>query len=734
MKRITALSTLLLVSMSASAHARATFDSNVNGLTLPKDSAALRTYDFEAPASLVGLEFASWDASNQLLTFQRTPIAAASDVANLLTAGGDDAVEGGHALRLGAGGKGLLIADPALFAQVKDTRFEVTFWARVDGASVQLYVLYGKDATNVGLEGLAYVRGVRTGRETSDGWAEFVAGPLDGTAWDVPPVGIAVVPTPHADTNDSFLLDALEVRTVGGSPVAPTACTQENVDQICGAEGDCIYGHCISSAFTWGQLPSLKQRTDITERWIQWGTRLMGDRNASARGLTTLLPQARALAVSAQSSRQFFGGMNYLVNELRNNHTSFGSPSNHTNFTPQVSYGSSSSLGACFGVVEKDIADGGLGFAVFRATEHPLTGTPLTRGDLLVAIDGRDPKAWLDEVWPRFATTMPDDPESDWATAATQLSRLIAMRASTVTLARCASASTCTPDSRTTFDIDIANAVHDAVVGAVPAGTSPSFSCSSRFTDSVAITGGGGGSEDPVYTATGPIGETRVQFDGFEGADTWKAAFTNIFSSKPATVLMDARMGHGGYLTAVQHLFDLVRGTSEPNGVMLFGRGTYDTADPSWLFTRLDNCIGSAPSDQWACLQGYAGGFFTSAATPPGADSRIAWLNSNDVSANDFMPRLLKGRSNFRIFAPHPTSGAFGAIVNTPALFTSWGGGSLQVQDSRFGANVTVAESVRWESGHGVAPDQVVVQRLSDAISGVDTIIQAATAWLASGP
>ena len=96
------------------------------------------------------------------------------------------------------------------------------------------------------------------------------------------------------------------------------------------------------------------------------------------------------------------------------------------------------------------------------------------------------------------------------------------------------------------------------------------------------------------------------------------------------------------------------------------------------------------------------------------------------------MPKLLKGRTNIKIFAPHPTSGAFGAVIGLPSLWTGWSGGSIQIQDTRFGANITEATSARWESGHGVEPDIVVAEKLSDAISGVDTILQTATDWLAS--
>ena len=88
--------------------------------------------------------------------------------------------------------------------------------------------------------------------------------------------------------------------------------------------------------------------------------------------------------------------------------------------------------------------------------------------------------------------------------------------------------------------------------------------------------------------------------------------------------------------------------------------------------------------DFWGCFQGKANGFFAQEASPPGSATRIAWLNTYDVSANDFMPKLLKGRTNVKIFAPHPTSGAFGSISSLPSPWTGWSGGSLQVQDARF--------------------------------------------------
>jgi hypothetical protein len=551
---------------------------------------------------------------------------------------------------------------------------------------------------------------------------------------------VLVLPSFYADPKDSFLLDALEITKLDGAPVTPNACTQDNVDQVCGAEGDCMFGHCISSTVTWGVLPAASHRNEVAERWIQFGTRFIGDRNAAQNGAKILAPGARELAKSAMSSRQFYGGLNRLVNLLRDNHTSFGSPANYSSFAPQVQGGTSSALGACFGVVEKDIMGGGIAFGVYRASTTPLTGVALKRGDIVTAIDGKDPKQWVDENWPKFATTLPNDPASDWGSSANDLARLVTTRASSITLARCAAANKCEGADRETITIDVSKVVYDAITNPAPqsGGGSRSFACSQRFSESVEGQSGGGWGEDKVKTNVGSAGETRVSFDGFVGQGGWEDSMSSVFDAKPERVLMDARMGHGGYYTTVEHLFHLLRGTDEPMGVVSIGRGTYDMTDPPWLFQRYGSCTEESGmslnggSDMWSCFAGNANGFFAKQADPPGKATKIAWLNTHDVSANDFMPRLLQGRTGFKIFAPHPTSGAFGAVVELPALVAGWSGGSLQIQDARFAKDLTTAETVRWESGHGVPPDVVVVQKLSDALNGKDTILEAASAWLAS--
>ncbi len=724
------LSGLLSVLACSEAHAASTFDEATAKLSLPKDAA--RTWDFETGAALVGASFAEWTVDGGAPSVSLAPLASAGDAEALLVAGDADHVEGNRALRL-SGRRGLVLSDAALFDGLAKGKMEVTLWARADGTTPQVSVIYDRDVESAigSRTPFASVRAVPTGRETSDGWAELSTGPIDASVWGVPARAILVMPSYYAVDKDAFVIDALDVRRVDGKPMEAKACTTQNVGAVCGDDGDCMFGRCVASTFTWGVLPEAAHRSEIAERWVHWSTRLMGDRNAAAIGLAKLTPDARALAKVSRSSREFFGGMNRLVNELRDNHTSFGSPANYSSFAPQVLYGTSSGLGACFGVVDKDIMGGGRGFAVFRATSGtPLTGKKLERGDVIVSIDGRDPKEWVDDVWHTSARTLPNDPTSDWGSAAVDLSTLITVRANTVTVARCASADACDADHREVFTLDVASKAYQAVV-ADAGGNGESFACSARFTDAVERLAQPGRGEDAVSTQTGAGGETRVQFDGFVGRGTWQSTMTSVFSARPAAVVMDARMGHGGYYQTVEHLFHLLRGTSDPMGVFSVGRGSYDEADPAWLLDQYRECTTSR-GDQWSCFVGNANGFFANVADPPGKETKIAWLNTYDVSANDFMPRLLKGRAGFRVFAPHATAGAFGAISSLPSLYPGWSGGSIQVQDARFAAGFDGVASARWESGHGVEPDEVVAEKLSDAISGVDTILTAATTWLAS--
>lgn len=731
--RLTLAATVLACAAPALA---ADFDATANGLALSED--ALRTMSFEdATATSEQLRVTTWQSAGGFLPVLVMGDSDAKAIEARQTARAD-ALEGRHGLRLGDGSHGVAFVDDGLFASLEKKRLEVTFWARVEGTSPAAFVAYDRDPKNFYRGGrdlpFASVRAIRTGRETSDGWAEYSTGTIDGSVWGARVVGVVIAPSMFSSSEGSFVLDAVEIHERAGRPVEATSCTMQTVEAACGPEGDCMYGRCVSSTVTWGPHLGAAHRAQIAARWNHLLTRVIGDRNSAAIAREIVTPVYRRLAESAASSRHFLGGLNRLVNLVRDNHTSFGSASNLSYFAPQVSQGSSSGLGACFGVVDKDLLGGGLGFAVFRAHSEPLSGVELRAGDLVVAIDGREPKEWLSDTWAHLATTHPNDPASDWSSLAADLSSLVTARARTVTLLRCGSDAACDEGNRQVFTVDIATRAYARVVGDLPerVGPSQAFACTPRFRSAVEVdpapntTG-----EDAIVSAPGVSGELRAQFDGFVGQQKWRASMRSVFAPENARVLVDARVGHGGYYDTVEFLFNLLRGTSEPMGVVSAGRGAYDAPDPPWILPAAKTCATGA-GDEWTCFRGSANGFFTTQASPAAASTRVAWVNSIDVSANDFMPRLIKGRSNVRIFSPHPTSGAFGAVSSLPSFVPGMNGASIQIQDARFADSLDGIDGARWESGHGVAPDVVVVQKLSDTLRGVDTLLVAATDWLVS--
>lgn len=717
---------LALLGHAPSAHA-SSFDARTGAVAL--SSTALRAVSLDDAASLkpLGARAAKWSNS----AFELVYSDPAPDVlATMFARGEADAIEGAGALRIGKDNLGLVFFDAETFGKVKEGRFEVSFWSRADGAAPSFVVAYGRTDEDVYAKNhfpFAQVRALRTGKQTSDGWAEFSTGAIDGSVYGVGVRAVAFVPRRVAD-GDSFLVDALEIRKVDDKLTKPVACTQDDVETTCGAEGDCMYGHCVPSSVTWGPLPSASIRQDLAERWAHIATRIHGDRNSIRIAKDKLQPEALRLAREAKSSRQFVGGLARLVNELRDNHTSFGSPSNFTYFGPQLMSSSSNGLG-CFGVVEKDLLGGGAGYGLFVSKDDRVKV-----GDVLTAIDGQDPKAWIDKHYASFARTMPNDPRADWGETANALSELLVARARSFTLTRCASATACTGADRTTVTLDIADLVYQSILEGKTGGGGQ-VGCTARFKNAVSkLSGPSQSGEDPVDSEVLPSGEVSVQFDGFVGQGGWEAKMAAIFQSAPATVLMDAREGHGGYYSAIDALFKIMRGPSEPWGVVSLGRGGHDNPDPLGLFNAGETCTTERGSNDFSCFASNIDGFFSivGQADPPGMRSKVAWVNTNDVSANDFMPKLLQGRSKLRIFAPHPSSGAFGAIIQLPSLLPGVQGGSIQIQDSRFATTYAAAQSARWESGHGVEPDQVVTQTQSDLLRGEDTLLNVARAWLAT--
>jgi hypothetical protein len=717
---------------------------------------ALATYSFESIQTLAaaGASHIAWqtiDGRDELLT---TPIVSGDEKALLV----DDALEGQHGLKIAATNTvGVALRDDTTFTANASRRISVSMWGRARGAEPVLELLYAHSTTEVGPQ-LIHVTAIRTGRETEDGWVEYSTGPVDATALGVgngtplraivlsaryaTTAGISALvdeelgPTfsthPKIEAADGFaVIDAVEIRPEPGDVAEPTACTMADVATKCADHQDCMFGHCVDGALLWGPVPAAADhRSDLVARWAFVAENIQSDRQSIELAKTAFGGAAATLAKET-TPRRFFAKLNELVGDLHDSHTRLGTPpSNHSVLWPFAST-SSGPTDACFGVATNDLGDGSTVFAVFDVGSNALIGATLQKGDVVTAIDGMAPTDWLDLVAPRLGSE-PPDPGARPSYYAISLGEVIGRFARTLTLSRCTSGGcTALPD------INIADPVFAGVQSGDGTG-GYSLSCALRFQPSVSNPPPDSGSNLVVEETVGGI--TSVQFDGFESPydssmmnpyAAWEDPMTTAFSSG-GDVLVDARLGWGGYFTTGKFLFDLLRGTDQPYGMFALPRGAFDDPDPPWLLSNAFDACPTNPSMFAPTLCQWDGGQlqFTESTSPPGEAAKIAWINGNDVSMNDIVPRLMQGRTNFRVFGPHPTHGSYGEIAKVPRIGMSWTEGSIQVLDMRFGTSPADARTQRWESGHGVVPDVVVAQKVSDILVDQDTVLSAAKAWL----
>jgi hypothetical protein len=742
------------------------------------DSDALLTQGFE---SLSGAQAqgASWLAWNTAYTALTATAVTAGDWASSSGGSGTvtlpNALEGGSALRLGAGNSvALALVDKVLFDSLKTRRVQVSFWGFSVGAEPELDVVYPSKSQPVGPDGFGRIVAVRTGRETSDGWAEYSTGPIDGEiVFANIPVGAIILTARFAtrtgtfardafdlapsgsdgvlDTKAYALVDAVEIEPAPGSPMPASSCTQATAATACGSLGECSFGRCIDGSLIWGAVPAAADhRADMVNRWAFIAQHLGADRKAAANAATVFSTTAVAAVAGATAAPAFYGGLNTLVSSVRDGHTSLGvSQSGDTVFFEALSsFGSySGSLDVCFGLAEDDVsgAAGRPVYAVFWMAPMSALGSAfggtIAPGDMLVQVDGLAPDAWLDTVEPRFAYSVPNDATAEPAARALLLARALAKYATTAAFSSCTAQGACT-----TKTVPVAGILDAFLTGSTFQGTSyqgataSSRRCSGRFVDSVAAwtTANDETAYDvPVVDTSG--GVTAVEFDGYEGQysatatgnyPTWTTPMDQATASGQ-NLLVDARLGHGGLFLLGRYLVHRIRGTASPYFGYAVPRGTWDDPDPSWLFdpSAAECADGNYDAPDFC---GWSGGNSdgSTLASPPAAAVKIAWVNGNDISMNDITPRDLLGAPNVRVFGGVPTWGAYGEVSQVPPIGPGWAPGSIAVLDIRFGSNFATAIAAPWGSGTGVPPDQVVLQKVSDILAGTDTVLTTARAWL----
>lgn len=588
--------------------------------------------------------------------------------------------------------------------------YRASLWIRHGSAGARLIVKYPDESMIPQLT----ARLSPTGRATSDGWIELASNEL--------PVDTSLLPIVYLRFTDfasseGVDLDALELISSGEFRDVPTC--EGIADPVCGEDAICVGGQCRLGNPSVPPLPDAAIRDDVVDA-IEHKIRIFfGGRKTRQSDMPTALATLEAVR-AATSPWQFWNGIARAVRELHDWHTSARGP-----ISEGVVRGR---LNVCFIEGDADLSHG-------IRPKDPLykdilvshTGSEgtagLKSGDRLVAIDGEHPVAWarkLIEVNWGYHVACDDESFQDFAEDLGGRG-LILQYAKTLSVIRCDGATdSC---SNGIENIRVADLADDGPEGG-PGGGGPNVSCDNR----------------PVYHLgeASPGESHNVYYDFFRGRVDGTTEAEQIFGmvfdtlygggdpngwvngqirdavaewkASARGVILDHRAGNGGTIDAPEYLTQLVRPREElailPPSILSAGFDGPDTINEGIaLFDYLKNVdqpyvIGSPDYDPLL---------------------PVALILHRDGSASDYLPLGMKGAPKVRIFGPGPTAGAFSTFIQ----FSYWGGIHFQLASGD-----TLTSSGQSVLGHGVMPDVVVDQKQSDLVDGVDTIHEAALAWV----
>ncbi|HEY4221986.1 MAG TPA: hypothetical protein VGO62_11595, partial [Myxococcota bacterium] len=360
----------------------------------------------------------------------------------------------------------------------------------------------------------------------------------------------------------------------------------------------------------------------------------------------------------------------------------------------------------------------------------------LQPGDALVQIDGMPVDAWA-----ALAGRLITHPGAVTARAVTTAPTifLAALDAgATVTFDRCAGPAACDDASVQHIVLDLATLAGDPLLaGTSPISQNDIATCDYRFVRPVpdnatgkstdyAFAGHSDDADGDRFLVINGVPEQQGQ-----GGQAWFDQVDGALSDDPAHLVLDERTGDGGGIDAV----DWIGGELSAPGD-LFAMDFLPSIEGDDLTSDRQAVIDCSTSDGnygFGCGNGFRWPFGITAGNKLGEakDSKLAILIGLDVSGNDYLTKILKGRSGeTRVFGSGSTWGAFGVIWQLAAHIGEVTGGSLQVQDTIF-LRSSSDDNTTFPTSTGELPDSEVLQLQSDAVQGKDTLIEAAKAWLA---
>lgn len=579
--------------------------------------------------------------------------------------------------------------------------YRASVWMRHGAVDAQLTILYGASSPR----GASRIKLFPTGQYTNDGWVELESNefPVDGADVEV----AYLLVTDYAD-REGVDLDALEL-VAAGEHVSERPCRGVG-DPVCTSEEICLYHRCRLGRMSVPPLPPEAWRDDAVDILQSRMRVFFGGRKTRLEDLPAALAVLESIR-SAETAWAFWNGWARAMRRLHDWHTRAGS-------SFRGSYSGTRRLNVCFiegdGDASAHIWPQDPRYRDLLVSHTGSDGTHgLAQGDRLVAVDGHHPIAWAlslaEEDWGWWQAC-----DSEVFTEfAERMRGLILAYATEFTVVHCDQGTgTCDPVPRT------------YVVTELPEESGSHVSCDNRpfyhfvgddnpgpdhrvgwsfFRGQIAGTDPAeaiyGMVWDTLYGGGDPTGWVNTNIS--EAIDDWKA--------NARGVILDHRAGSGGTLDAVDNLARLVR----PPEVIAID---FSPIQQSGFDGPATPAEGVALFQHHEAEWGWEVGAIDHDPVLP-----VALILHRDGSASDYMPFALKGSPKVRLFASQPTAGAFSTYLS----FNYWGGISWQLASGE-----PISSDGRPLIGHGVQPDEVVVLRQSDVLAGIDTVHEAALAWV----
>lgn len=585
--------------------------------------------------------------------------------------------------------------------------YRASVWLRHGSAGVRFIVKYPDEVGGMQLT----ARLAPTGRATSDGWIELASNELPVDPTRNPALYLRFTDFASSAGVD---FDALEI-TPSGDYREVQACAGIG-DPICGEDAICVSGQCRLGGPSVPPLPPAEIRDEVVDSLAGKIEVFFGGQKTRTVDMPNALATLEEIR-AAETAWQFWNGWARAVRQLHDWHTSASG---------SILEGAvRGRLNVCFIEGDADLSHDVLpSDPVYKDILVSHVGSASTAGlrpgDRLVAVDGQHPIAWARElvsVYWGYHVACDDRTFADFAEALggpTWGGALILQFARTISVIRCdAETDTCEDQVET---IDVADLPFEEGGQDVACDNRPTYHLET-----------GGPSEDNHYVFggifRGKIANTtddeRIQgmvWDTLYGGGSPSSAVNSAVLAAVADwkqnargVILDHRAGNGGTIDTPEYFTQLVRPPAVV-AILPLAITSAGFAGPS------DPTSGIALFEELKSSAAYTVGSVDYDPALP-----VALITHRDGSASDYLPFGMKGAPNVKLFGPGPTAGAFSTFIQ----FSYWGGINFQLASGD-----TITNEGQALLGHGVVPDVVIDQKQSDLMNGVDTLHEAALAWV----